>query len=113
MARQTEVVIPHSKVKQAMAEILEREGYIKAVATKGKKSRHFIHCELVYAAGAPKLQDVKRVSKLSKRVYAGFDELHPVRQGRGLAIISTPQGLLTDKQARTAKVGGEVICQIW
>ncbi|MBI2481996.1 MAG: 30S ribosomal protein S8 [Candidatus Vogelbacteria bacterium] len=113
MARKTEVVIPFSKVKMAMAEILEREGYLVSAVKKGKKMRHFIYCELAYQTDNPRLQEVKRVSKLSKRVYAGYQELHPVRQGRGLTIVSTPHGLLTDKQARIAKVGGEVLCQIW
>lgn len=113
MARQNEVVVPHSKVKLAIAEILTREGYLNSAVKKGKKARHFIHCDLAYVGNTPKIQDVKRVSKLSKRIYAGFKDLHSVRQGRGLAIISTPQGLLTDKEARKAKVGGEILCHIW
>ncbi len=113
LARQTEVVVPFSKVKMALAEILVKAGYLAEAVKKGKKSRHFIYCTLAYEGATPKLQEVKRVSKLSKRVYAGFDEIHPVRQGRGLAIISTPRGLLTDKEARAARVGGEVLCQVW
>jgi len=112
-ARRGAVIVPASNVKQAIAETLVRSGWLKSVVKRGKKVKKFLACELVYAAGAPKIVAVRRISKPSRRVYAGAGQVRPVRQGFGLAVLSTPKGVLTDKEARAAKAGGEVLFEIY
>lgn len=107
------VVVPCSKLKMEIATLLEREGYLKNVSQKGKKVKKYLYCEIVYNGKESKLKDVARISKPSKRVYAKADELSAVRQGFGLAVVSTPKGLLTGKEARKQKVGGELLFNIW
>lgn len=113
MARLETTLVPHSKLKNEIVKILKRENWIADFAKKGKKSRKFIEITLKYDNNEPKVSDVKRVSKPSRRVYIASDDIKPVRQGYGFAIISTPLGLLTDKEAKAKHVGGEVLCQIW
>lgn len=108
------VSFPMSKITLAIAELLEKEGYIKDVTKKGKKVQKTIEATLVYDdKKKAKVADVKRVSKLSKRVYAGVAEIKSVRSGYGLLVLTTPKGVMTDKQAKAAKVGGEVLFKIW
>lgn len=110
----TEVFVPFSKMKLAVAEVLEKHGFLKAVSKKEKKSRKVLELSLVYKeGGAPKVTDVKRVSKPSKRVYKSVKELRPVRQGYGLLLLSTPKGILTDMEAKKEHVGGEALFFIW
>ncbi len=106
-------VIPFSKMKMAIAEILQKEGYVKAVTKKGKKVKKYIEVELLYRNSAPRIAGVQRVSKLSKRVYLGVKDIKPVKQGNGLLVISTPMGVITDREAKTSKVGGEALFKIW
>lgn len=113
MARLETALIPHSKLKNEIAKILKKENWIADFTKKGKKNRKFIEIILKYDNNEPKVSDVKRVSKPSRRLYVGSNEIKPVRQGYGFAIISTPLGLLTDKEAKAKHVGGEVLCQIW
>lgn len=113
MARLETALIPHSKLKNEIVKILKKENWIADFAKKGKKNRKFIEVILKYDNNEPKIADVKRISKPSRRLYIGSNEIKPVRQGYGFAIISTPLGLLTDKEAKTKHVGGEVLCQIW
>lgn len=107
------VTIPHSKVKLAIAKLLESEGYLKSVVKAGKKNRPLIQCELNYQDGATKITGVKRVSKPSRRVYLESRALPRIKSARGTAVISTSQGLKTVKEALAAKVGGEVLFTIW
>lgn len=108
------VSIPHSKIKAAILKILKRENFISDFEKKGKKTRKSIVVTLKYQKdGSSMITDVKRVSKPGRRVYRGADELHPVREGLGIAVLSTPTGLLTNKEARQKNVGGEVICEVW
>ena len=109
----TSIVFPYSKLKLAVAEILEKTGYIKSTAKKGKKLAKSIEVELVYDNDKPKIRGVKRISKFSQRIYKGAKEIFPVKQGKGISIISTPQGILTDKEARKTNAGGEVLFEIW
>jgi small subunit ribosomal protein S8 len=111
--KRANVSLPYSKEKQAIAEILEREGYLKAVTKKGKKIKKMIEVELIYPEGKPKIRGVKRVSKPSRRVYISYKDARPVKSGYGLAIITTPKGILTDSEARKEKVGGELLFNIW
>ncbi len=112
-ARKQSFSVPHSKFKAAIAEVLEKEGFIKSANKKGKKVIKTLEIELVYENGAPKVNDVKRVSKISKRLYYGVDQIRSVRQGFGRLILSTPKGILTDREAKKAKVGGEPLFKIW
>ena len=108
------VSFPYSKITLAIAELLQNEGYIKDVTKKGKKVHKTIEATLVYDENKQsRVTGVERVSKLSKRVYAGVADIKSVRSGYGILVLSTPAGLLTDKQARTQKVGGEVLFKIW
>ena len=112
-SKKESVVFPHSKLKVAILDVLEKEGFIKSATKKGKKVAKFIEVALVYNAGEPKINGVQRVSKTSKRIYYGAKDLRPVKNGMGVLIISTPKGIMTDKTARVEKVGGEALFKIW
>ncbi len=105
--------IPFSKVKFEMAKIMEREGFLAQVEKKGVKDKQNLILKLKYNQGTPAIQDLRRVSKPSRRVYIRAAEIKPVKQGYGLAIISTSRGLLTAKEAKKNKLGGEILCEIW
>ena len=108
------VSFPLSKMTLSIAKLLEKEGYLKDVIVKGKKIQKTIEASLIYdEKKQPKVTDVKRVSKLSKRMYAGVSDIRPVRSGYGILVLTTPKGILTDKHARAEKVGGEVLFKIW
>jgi small subunit ribosomal protein S8 len=111
-AHKETVSLPYSKLKEAVANVLASEGYLKAVSTK-KKDVGILEVTLNYQDGISKIKDVERVSKSSRRVYKGFAEIHPARGGVGKMILSTPKGILTDRQAVKEKVGGEVLFKIW
>lgn len=112
LVHKKEVAIPFSKIKKAMADILVREGYLAKVE-ESKTKPLFIMATLKYADGMPAIQEVKRISTPGHRRYVKNNDIVKVLNGLGLAIISTPRGLLTDKEAREAKVGGELICEIY
>ncbi len=108
------ILVPHSKVKFAIATALMKTGFVGNVAKRTKKTKKLIEIAIVYGAdGKPKVQDVKRISKPSRRVYKSVKELRPIRQGYGITLLSTPKGILSDKEARKEHVGGEVILTIW
>ncbi len=102
---------PHSGVIAAIAEVLEKKGYVAS----SKKSKKGYDIEIVLPEGenAMPITSTKRVSKLSKRMYKKAREIRPVRNGSGTAVLSTPKGVLSDTDARAAKVGGEVLFEIW
>ena len=107
------VQIPYSKLKYAIASVLVKTGYIKSATVVGKKVRKVIAIDLAYVGTAPRVHGAKRMSKLSQRAYKGFRELSSVKQEYGISVQSTPKGILSDKEARSEKVGGEVLFQIW
>ncbi|MEK7520362.1 MAG: 30S ribosomal protein S8 [Patescibacteria group bacterium] len=108
------VLVPHSKIKTEILRILKRTDFIERFERKGKKVRKSIVVTLRYESdGAPAITGLKRISTPGRRVYRAADKVHPVRQGFGMMILSTPAGLLTDKEARKQHIGGEVICTIW
>ncbi len=113
ISRKESVLVPFSKLKFEIATVLEKEGYIASVAKKGKKVAKFIELGLIYDSGESRVQGVRRVSKLSRRVYRKASELRPVKNGLGISIVSTPKGLLSGKNARKERVGGEVLFEIW
>lgn len=112
-AQKPSVEIPYSGVKFELAKIFEKEGFIGSIEEKGKKAAHKILINLKYNQGEPAIEDIVRKSKSSRRVYIGKDKIYSVRQGFGRAIISTSKGLMTDKEARKAGLGGELICEIY
>ena len=113
-ARHESVDVPASKMKKAIAEILLEEGYIKNFQIIDDGTQGVIRITLKYGAGKEKvISGLRRVSKPGLRVYAGADELPRVLKGLGIAIISTSKGIMTDKKARAAHVGGEVLAFVW
>lgn len=105
------VVVPHSKIKFAIAECLVKEGYLKDATKKMQKGFPVIELGLVYGNdGEPKVTDVSRISKSSCRVYKGVKD---IKRSYGLTVLSTPKGILTEKQARKEMVGGEVLFRLW
>lgn len=113
-AKHETVDVPASKMKKAIAEILLEEGYIRSFQLIDDGTQGIIRITLKYLPGKVKaIQGLKRVSKPGLRVYAGADELPRVLRGLGIAIISTSKGIMTDKKARAAHVGGEVLAFVW
>ncbi|SES89557.1 30S ribosomal protein S8 [Anaerobranca gottschalkii] len=114
MALHPVVEIPGSKIKRNLAEILKAEGFIKDYEWIEDNKQGIIRIHLKYGANRQRvITGLKRISKPGLRVYAGKDELPKVLGGLGIAVISTSQGLVTDKVARKLGVGGEVICYVW
>lgn len=108
------VSIPFSNFKLAIAEKLQASGYVKGIEKKGKKVKKTLDLSLKYSEeGRPAIQGVKRVSKPGRRIYKRSLEIVPVRYGHGSLFLSTPQGIMTDKEAKKAKVGGEALFEIW
>lgn len=112
-SKKESVVFPYSKLKLAILDTLLKDGYIKSFGKKGKKIAKFIEVVLIYENGEPKIAGVERVSKSSKRVYSKTKDIRKVKNGLGRLILSTPKGIMTDKEAREAKVGGEALFKIW
>ena len=113
-AKHKTVDVPASKMKTAIAEILFKEGYIKSFEVINNENQGIIRITLKYdEKGTRVIDGLKRISKPGLRVYAGKDELPKVLNGLGIAIISTSKGLKTDKEAREAGMGGEVLAYIW
>lgn len=109
-----EVSLPYSKFKLAVAEKLKEAGYIASAEKKGKKVKKTLEVTLKYTDdGTHVISNVKRISKPGRRMYASVSEIFPVRYGKGALIISTPKGVKTDSEARSEKVGGEVLFEIW
>lgn len=113
MAGHGQVVLPHSKVKKAIADILAQEGYVAAVTVDETKDHAQLVIELKYVGKVPAITGVKRLSKPGRRLYAGTSNLPKTLGGYGITIISTNKGVMTDNQARQQNVGGELICQVW
>lgn len=107
------IVVPHSKMVLSIAEALLKSGFVSSVTKKGKKIKKTIEIELVYEKGKPKVTYTQRLSKLSQRVYFGYRDIKPVRNGYGLLVLSTPKGIMSGSEARKENVGGEVLFKIW
>ena len=108
------VSVPFSNFKLAIAEKLKEAGYVQTIEKKGRKIRKTLDVVLKYdESGEPAISGVKRVSKPGRRVYRGFNEIVPVHYGHGSLILSTPKGVMTDKEARKQKLGGEALFEIW
>lgn len=108
------VDVPFSNLKYEIAECLEREGFVGKVIKKKKEKKKFFCLVLKYGEdGFPAISELKRVSSPGQRIYIKSKEIRKVKGGRGVAIISTPKGVMTNKKAREMDLGGELICEIW
>lgn len=119
MAGKERIVVPHSVMKEELVKILHKKEYIQSSRVKtqpsktGKSTIKVLEIELKYTGNKPSVEEVKRVSKPGRKVYVDKDHIPSVLSGYGTAVISTSKGLLTDREARKQKIGGELICQIW
>lgn len=114
MVSKETVTIPFSNLKYAIAQCLKDNGYLTDVSKKTeKKNTPVLEVTLAYKDGAPRIHDVKRISKPSRRMYMGVHDIHGVKNGHGMLVLSTPKGILSDKQARKEVVGGEALFMIW
>lgn len=108
------VDVSFSKIKESIAKLLVREGYIEGVSTKGEGVEKMLVMKLKYSPNkTPRLHEVRRVSKSSRRMYVPYRDVKPFKFGKGLRVLSTPKGILTDTDAKKEKVGGEVLFTIW
>jgi len=107
-----EVAMPSSKVKVAIAQVLKDEGYIEGYKVDSNDGKAELHVGLKYYAGRPVIERLERVSRPGLRVYKGRDHIPQVMNGLGVAIVSTPKGVMTDRKARAAGIGGEVLCYV-
>ena len=112
MAEKATVTMPSSKMKVSVLEVLKTEGYISSYAVSND-AKPEVTVELKYFEGKPVIEEIKRVSRPGLRSYKGTEELPKVRGGLGVAIVSTSQGVMTDRAARQAGIGGEVICTVF
>ncbi|MDI6749983.1 MAG: 30S ribosomal protein S8 [Pseudomonadota bacterium] len=110
MAEKLSVTMPSSKIKEAIAKVLLDEGYIEEFAVRKDGAKSELDIKLKYYAGRPVIERLERVSRPGLRVYRGKQDLPKVMNGLGIAIVSTPKGVMTDRKARSVNVGGEVLC---
>jgi small subunit ribosomal protein S8 len=112
-AKKSELVLPYSKFKQNLGQLLFKQGFI-GVVSEGVDGKHkTLKISLKYSAGESVIAGIKRVSKPGQRIYLPADRLPRTNSGYGVTVVSTSKGLMTDKEARKAKMGGEVVCQVW
>jgi len=110
MVAKTVVAMPSSKVKTAIAQVLKDEGYIDGFQVKTESGKSELQISLKYYAGRPVIERIERVSRPGLRVYKGSKDIPQVQNGLGVAIVTTPKGVMTDRKARADGVGGEVLC---
>ena len=121
MARKADVYMPHSNLKFAVAKILETEKFVNGVERmplnmsrrKGKVSQYQIKIHLRYQDGKPAISQLKKISKPGRRIYCTYRDMPRVQNDYGISIVSTPKGVMTSVHAAEAKVGGEVLCELW
>lgn len=112
-ARKADVVLPYSKFKANLAKLLVREGFLTGFE-EGLEPKKILKIQLKYGSdGQELISGIKRISKPGQRIYLSYNKLPRTNSGFGLTIVSTSKGLMTDRQARKEKMGGEVICQVW
>lgn len=113
LARHHEVEVPLSKMKAAVAQALQDEGFILGYETAEDGKQGILRIQLKYSGNTPVIEGIKRVSKPSRRVYVSHDEIPKVMSGLGVNILSTPRGVMSDRKARKERLGGEVVCSVW
>lgn len=112
MVEKAVVLVPSSKVKVAIAQVLKDEGYIDGFSVKTDDGKVQLEIALKYYAGRPVIERIERVSRPGLRVYKGHGSIPQVMNGLGVAIVTTPQGVMTDRKARATGIGGEVLCYV-
>jgi len=113
-ARKDSVLTPASKLRARVLDVLQREGYIRGYSdADSDTAQAALRIDLKYFEGQPAIQHIARVSKPGRRVYSGAQDLPRIRNGLGIAIVSTPKGVLSDAEAREQNAGGEVLCQVF
>ncbi len=114
LAKHDRLDVPHSKLKRSICGVLKAEGFIEDFEVVESPPQGVIRVYPRYnREGVPAARRLQRVSKPGRRVYRGADEIKPVLNGLGIAIVSTSKGLLTDRQAREQRIGGEILCELW
>jgi small subunit ribosomal protein S8 len=114
LAKHDRLDVPTSKLKQEVCRLLQDEGFIRNFRVIEAETRNTLRIFLRYSPeGTPAINSLERVSKPGRRIYRGADDIQPVRNGLGVGILSTSQGLLSDRQARERRVGGELLCEVW
>jgi|SRR3989344_2247465 len=109
-----EVLIPFSNLKYEITKILEKSGFIEKTEKRGKKTGRIIAITLKYEdKNKPAISGLRRISKQGQRIYVNYRKIRPIKGGYGMTIISTSKGLMTNKEAKRQKLGGEVLCEIW
>jgi small subunit ribosomal protein S8 len=112
--RHETIAVPTSKLKRAILDLLKREGYVDAVEDGVRDGHSILNVRLRYVGeGQPMITGLERISKPGRRVYVGSKDIAKVRNGIGMAILSTSKGLMTDHESRRNKLGGEVLCSVW
>ncbi len=112
MVEKAAVVMPSSKLKVAIAQVLKDEGYIDGFSVKSEDGKSQLQIGLKYYAGRPVIERIERVSRPGLRIYKGRHDIPQVQNGLGVAIVTTPKGVMTDRKARAAGIGGEVLCYV-
>ena len=107
------VELPSSNFKTKIADILKNEGFIKDFKVAGEEKKPILSLELKYYSGNPVISNFERVSKPGRRIFSSADSLPKINGGLGIAIVSTPKGVMTDVDARKQKIGGEIICKVF
>jgi small subunit ribosomal protein S8 len=113
MRKKSKVSTPASRLRVSVLDVLKNEGFIRGYTSVEQEGRHELDIELKYFDGAPVIREISRVSKPGRRVYASVKALPRVNNGLGVAILSTPKGVMADHEARDANVGGEILCTVF
>jgi small subunit ribosomal protein S8 len=113
MRNKSKVSSPNSKLRESVLEVLKTEGYIRGYAVVEREGRSEIEVELKYFDGEPVIRELERISKPGRRVYTSVRNLPRINNGLGVAIVSTPKGVMADHDARDANVGGEILCTVF
>jgi small subunit ribosomal protein S8 len=113
MRNKSKVSSPNSRLRESVLEVLKTEGYIRGFSVTEREGRSELDIELKYFEGEPVIREIERISKPGRRVYASVRNLPRINNGLGVAIVSTPKGVMADHDARDANVGGEVLCTVF
>jgi len=113
MRNKSKVSSPNSRLRESVLEVLKSEGYIRGYAVVERDGRSEIEVELKYFEGEPVIREIERISKPGRRVYTSVKNLPRINNGLGVAIVSTPKGVMADHEARDANVGGEILCTVF
>ena len=107
------VVLPSSNFKAKIADVLKNEGYINNFNVENNNNKNILTIDLKYNSGSPVISVIERVSKPGRRIFSSAESLPKINNGLGIAIVSTPKGVMTDIEARKQKIGGEIICKVF